>query len=100
MARRRLVLLALLSVGALCPPAAPAGAEPKSAKLASFNLTLAAKSLGLGAGQRTIKLKPGRKLLGSPHKPFKVRVRVTATDAAGDAATTTRTISVKPPKPA
>jgi hypothetical protein len=74
-------------------------AAAKSAKLASFNLTLASKSLGLGTGARTIKLKPVRKLLGSPSKTFKVSLTVTATDAAGNEGTVSRTIKVKPPKP-
>jgi hypothetical protein len=71
----------------------------KSAKLASFNLTLAAKALPLAAGQRTIKLKPPRKLLGSPAKALKLRLQITATDAAGNAGVATRTIKVTPPKP-
>jgi hypothetical protein len=71
----------------------------KSAKLASFNLTLATKALPLAAGQRTIKLKPPRKLLGSPTKALKLRLQVTATDAAGNAGVATRTIKVTPPKP-
>ena len=70
----------------------------KSAQLASFNLTLATKSLKLASGARTLKLKPGRRLVGHPRKGFKVRLQVTATDAAGNAKVLTRTIKVKPPK--
>lgn len=70
----------------------------KSAQLASFNLTLATKSLKLGAGARTLKLKPRRSLVGHPRKTFKARLQVTATDAAGNAKTVTKTIKVKPAK--
>jgi hypothetical protein len=83
-------------------PAKLAGAllaTAKSAQLSSFNLTLATKSLKLGKGQRTLKLKPGKRLLGHPKKKFKVQLRVTATDAAGNERTVTKTIKVKPPKP-
>jgi uncharacterized protein DUF4394 len=70
----------------------------KKSKLASFTRTLAKKSLPLAGGQRTLKLKPKKRLVGRPSKAFKVRLRVTATDAAGNVGTATRTIKVKPPK--
>jgi hypothetical protein len=69
-------------------------------KPASFSRVLATKSLPLGSGQRTLKLKPKRKRVGRPSKAFKVRLRVTATDAAGNTGTATRTIKVKPPRAA
>ena len=72
----------------------------KKAKLASFTRTLAKKSLPLAGGQRTLKLKPKKRLVGRPSKAFKVRLRVTATDAAGNAGTATKTIKVKPPRAA
>ena len=71
-------------------------AAPKSARLASFNLILASKSLGLGAGERTLTLKPSKRLVGAPTKAFKVSLRVTATDAGGNAGTATKTIKVTP----
>jgi hypothetical protein len=71
-------------------------AAPKSARLASFSLILASSSLGLGAGERTLTLKPSRRLVGAPAKAFKVSLRVTATDAGGNAGTATKTIEVKP----
>jgi hypothetical protein len=71
-------------------------AAAKSAKLASFNLILASTSLSLATGQRTLNLKPNRRLIGKPAKKFKVSLRVTATDAAGNAATASKTITVKP----
>jgi Domain of unknown function (DUF4394) len=75
------------------------GAAKKS-KLASFTRTLAKKSLPLASGQRTLKLKPKKRLVGRPSKAFKVRLRVTATDAAGNVGTATKTIRVKPPRAA
>jgi len=75
------------------------GAAKKS-KLASFTRTLAKKSLPLASGQRTLKLKPKKRLVGRPPKAFKVRLRVTATDAAGNVGTATKTIKVKPPRAA
>jgi hypothetical protein len=71
-------------------------AAPKSARLASFSLILASGSLGLGAGERTLTLKPSRRLVGAPTKAFKVSLRVTATDAAGNAGASTKTIKVRP----
>jgi Domain of unknown function (DUF4394) len=70
----------------------------RKSKLASFTRTLAKKSLPLAGGQRTLKLKPKKRLVGRPSKAFKVRLRVTATDAAGNVGTATKTIKVKPPK--
>jgi hypothetical protein len=71
-------------------------AAPKSARLASFNLILASRSLGLGAGERSLTLKPSKRLVGAPTKAFKVSLRVTATDAGGNAGTATKTIKVEP----
>ena len=45
--------------------------------------TLARKSLKLGSGTRSVKLKPSRKRVGRS-RSFLARVRVTATDAAGN----------------
>ena len=72
------------------------GAAKKS-KLASFTRTLTKKSLPLASGQRTLKLKPKKRLVGRPAKAFKVRLRVRATDAAGNVGTATKTIKVMPP---
>lgn len=60
-----------------------------------YNLELIGKTLGFGTGQRTIKLKPKSALVGTPKKSFKVRLKVVATDAAGNDRTTTKTITVK-----
>jgi hypothetical protein len=67
--------------------------------LSAFNLSLASASLGLAAGPRTLTLKPKRALIGKPRKRVKLRLAVTATDAAGNASTTTRSITLKPSKP-
>jgi hypothetical protein len=105
--KRKMSFAAFLKgVAAKITPSEPAaltgellGAAKKS-KLASFTRTLAKKSVPLAGGQRTLKLKPKKRLLGRPSKAFKVRLRVTATGAAGNAGTATRTITVKPPRAA
>ena len=85
-------------------PSEPAGlagellGTAKKSKLASFTRTLAKKSLSLAGGQRTLTLKPKKRLVGTPSKAFKVQLRVTATDAAGNVGTATKTIKVRPPK--
>ncbi|HEX6984102.1 MAG TPA: DUF4394 domain-containing protein [Planctomycetaceae bacterium] len=76
------------------------GAAKRKGKLASFTRVLATKSLPLDSGRRTLKLKPKKKRVGRPSKAFKVRLRVTATDAAGNVGTATKTIKVKPPRAA
>jgi Calx-beta domain len=67
--------------------------------LSAFNLSLATSSLGLAGGKRTLTLKPKRALIGKPKRKLKLRLLVTATDAAGNSATKTRTITLKPSKP-
>jgi hypothetical protein len=57
------------------------------------DLVLAAKSLKLAAGTRAVKLRPSRKHLRGRRK-FSVRVRVTATDAAGNRALVSKTVRV------
>jgi hypothetical protein len=60
------------------------------------DLTLASQTLALGAGKRTLKLKPSRKLLAGARKKFSVRLQITAADAAGNRTTVSRRITVKP----
>jgi hypothetical protein len=60
------------------------------------DLVLAQRSLGASAEARRVTLKPRRKLIGR-RKRFSVRLRIVATDAAGNAATVTRTIRVRRP---
>jgi CSLREA domain-containing protein len=59
----------------------------------TFNLTLARKTLRLGSGTRSVKLKPARRLV-SRNRRFSVQLVVTATDAAGNTTRRTRTIKV------
>jgi hypothetical protein len=66
----------------------------KSARVSSYNLSLVSKSLTLGAGKRTLTLKPSKRLVGSPRGKFKVRLRVTATDGAGNSTVVNKTITV------
>lgn len=61
----------------------------------SYNLELTGKKLGTGAGTRTLKLKPKSKLIGTPRKSFKVKLRVLATDPAGNDRTVTKIITIK-----
>jgi hypothetical protein len=65
---------------------------------AAYELALATRKLPLAAGKRTVTLKPKSKLVGKPRKAFKVRVLVTATDAAGNRKTATKTVKVTLPK--
>jgi hypothetical protein len=68
-------------------------------RLAAFELALATRALPLAAGPRTVTLKPKSKLVGRPRKAFKVRIRVTATDAAGNRKAVVKTVKVTLPKP-
>jgi Domain of unknown function (DUF4394) len=60
------------------------------------DLVLAQRRLGLSGATRRVTLKPRRRLIGR-RKRFSVRLRIVATDAAGNAATVTRTIRVRRP---
>jgi Domain of unknown function (DUF4394) len=60
------------------------------------DLVLAQRKLGLSSATRRVMLKPKRRLIGR-RKRFSVRLRIVATDAAGNAATVTRTIRVRRP---
>ena len=67
-----------------------------NARISAFNAALAKRTLGLAAGRRSVTLKPSRRVVGTPSKrSVKVRVRVVATDAAGNRRTATRTITVR-----
>jgi hypothetical protein len=98
--RRKLKLKSFLKgVTATLTPSEPASltvdllAATRKAKIAkSFNLTVATKTFGRG-GRRKLRLKPNRKLVGTA-KRFSVRLRVIATDAAGNRTRTSKTIRV------
>lgn len=67
----------------------------KSARLSANNVALAKRTLRTGTGARSVTLKPSRRVVGTPRKSVKVRVRVVATDAAGNRRTASRTITVR-----
>ena len=70
-------------------------ATARAATLAqTFNLTLARRALRLAAGRRSVRLKPNRRLVGS-RKRFVARLRVTATDAAGNRTVVTKKLQVR-----
>jgi hypothetical protein len=74
-------------------------AKQRGARLAATkNVVLASTALPIAAGARTATLKPSRRLVGKPRKAFTVRLRVTATDAAGNRKVVTKTLTVKPDK--
>jgi hypothetical protein len=58
------------------------------------DVVLAEKNFALSASARSVKLKPKRSLVGK-RKSFSVRLRVIATDAAGNRSTKTKTIRVR-----
>jgi hypothetical protein len=64
-------------------------------RLASNELTLGTRSVGLSTAKRTITVKPSRKLVGKARK-FTVQVRVTAFDTARNSRTGSATIRVRP----
>jgi Domain of unknown function (DUF4394)/Bacterial TSP3 repeat len=67
----------------------------RSARIArAGDVVLAERRLGLSVTTRSVRLRP-RRALGSRSARFSVRLRVTATDAAGNRATKTRTIRVR-----
>jgi hypothetical protein len=72
-------------------------ATRRGTKLAASNeVVLASTALPLKAGARTATLKPSKRLVGKPAKAFVVRLRATATDAAGNKKVVTKSFSVKP----
>ena len=68
----------------------------RRARLSAFNVALATRRLPLAAGTRTATLKPKRRALQRPRRTVKLRVRVVATDAAGNRATARQTVRLKP----
>ena len=66
------------------------------ARVSAFNVVLAKRTLSQSAASRSVLLKPSRRVVGKPRRSFKVRVRVVATDAAGNRGSATRTVTVRP----
>jgi hypothetical protein len=75
-------------------------ATERGTKLAAATkeVVLASTALPVAGGARTATLKPSKRLVGKPATAFAVRLRVTATDAAGNKAVVTKAFSVKPNK--
>jgi hypothetical protein len=69
------------------------------AQISAFNAALASATLGLGAGKRTLRLKPGRKAVAKLKRAVKLRLIVTATDAAGNSRKVVRFLRLLPAKP-
>ena len=63
-------------------------------RLARNELVLATRSVGSATGERVARLRPKRKLVGRARR-FKVQLRVTAVDAAGNTATRTAAFNVR-----
>jgi hypothetical protein len=59
-----------------------------------FNLTLVRRTIKLTSKPRRISLRPKRSLLG-PRRKLRVRIRVTATDAAGNVRILKKTITAR-----
>jgi hypothetical protein len=70
-------------------------ATPRPVRIARFELTLGRRSLPLGTGARSVRIRPSRRLLRSTARRFTVRLQVVATDAAGNSRTVNRSIRVR-----
>jgi hypothetical protein len=96
--KRKAFLKSGIAVKAACTETCSIRAElvgsAKNARLAkAYNLVLASKFLTAAGGQRTIKLKPNRKLVGAAKK-FTAQVRIQATDLSGNVTVKTLTFKV------
>ena len=69
-------------------------ATPRRPQIARYEMLLASRSLGLGSGKRSVRLKPVRRVR-RPSGRFRLQLRVTATDQGGNRAVKTRTITVR-----
>jgi hypothetical protein len=61
---------------------------------AAPNLTLVHRTFQLSQGQRTMRLRPGKRLVGRSRR-FTVTVQIVATDASRNRSTYTRTVRVR-----
>ena len=68
---------------------------PRRATVAQF-LTLAERTTDVASGGTRLRLRPSARLLGRPTRRFRARLRLVATDQAGNRTTLTRTITVTP----
>lgn len=69
-------------------------ATPRGVRLARFEALLASRSLAVGSGSRSVRLKPGKRWLARARR-ITLQLRVTATDLGGNRAVATRTIKVR-----
>ena len=70
-------------------------ARPRRVRVAQYDRVLARRTLARAAGPRTVLVRPKRTLLRRSARRFRLRLRVSATDAAGNTSTTRRTIRVR-----
>lgn len=61
----------------------------------AFPFALFERTTKVGTRGTTLRIRPDRKQLGSPKKAFTVRVRLVATDRAGNRRTVQRTVSIR-----
>jgi len=71
------------------------GATGRATLARAGDVTLASRTLPRAAGTRTVRLKPSAKLVAHAKRRFTARLRVTATDAAGNRTVVTRFIAVR-----
>jgi hypothetical protein len=67
---------------------------PRRPRVARYELLLASRSLGLGSGRRSVRLKPVRPVRRTVRR-FTLQLRVRATDEGGNRTVKTRTITVR-----
>jgi hypothetical protein len=67
---------------------------PTAVHLARFELRVASRSLGVGTGRRSVRLKPSGRLLRGARR-FTLQLRVRATDLGGNRTVATRKIKVR-----
>jgi hypothetical protein len=67
----------------------------RNVRIARNELTLVSRRLGEATGQRTLRLRPARRLLRNTPRRFRLQLVVQATDAAGNTQTLRRTIRVR-----
>lgn len=70
-------------------------ASARRASAARYELALTSKALPLGAGRRTLKLKPSARLFGKPRRTVTLRVRIEGRDGSGNLRAVNRTVKVR-----
>jgi hypothetical protein len=67
----------------------------RNVRIARNELSLASRTLGRATGERTLRLRPKRKLLRNAPRRFRLQLVVQATDASSNTQTARRTIRVR-----